>query len=111
MAQLRGRFAVWRVESDATTTKHLTEVLDELERAPEGSEALRRERLVAMIMLLTALTAERARLLDAGGRPDLDHEEFTANLVAMCTAVLTSDVASLGVTQGMTGVRGGRGVA
>lgn len=88
VAQLRGRFAAWRVESDVSTTKHLAEVLDELEQRPAGGEALRRERLVGMIMLLTASTAERATLLDEGVGPVLDHGAFTDNLIDMCTAVL-----------------------
>lgn len=88
VAQLRGRFAAWRVESDAATTKHLAEILDELEQRPYGSEAVRRERLVAMIMLLTAVTAERARLIDDGGAPSLTHPEFVDTLVDMCAAVI-----------------------
>jgi AcrR family transcriptional regulator len=88
VAQLRGRFAAWRVESDVSTTKHLAEVLDELEQRPAASEAVRRERLVGMIMLLTSATAERARVLDEGGRPSLGHDEFVDDLVTTCTAVL-----------------------
>jgi AcrR family transcriptional regulator len=88
VAQLRGRFAAWRVESDVATSVHLADVLDELERRPSGSEAVRRERLVAMIMLLTATAAERARLIDDGGVPPLAHTEFVDTLVAMCAAVM-----------------------
>ena len=90
VAQLRGRFAAWRVESDQATTVHLSEILDELERRPPGTEAIGRERLVGMIMLLTSASAERARVLDEGGEPPLGHEEFVGNLVAMCTAVIES---------------------
>lgn len=88
VAQLRGRFAAWRVESDASTTKHLAEVLDELEARPDAPLAVRRERIVALIMLLTGTTAERARLIDDDTPPDLGHDEFVANLVDMCAAVL-----------------------
>ena len=90
VAQLRGRFAAWRVESDVATTKHLAEVLDELERRPRATEAVRNERLIAMIMLLTASTAERARLIDDGAERALSHDEFVANLLDMCTAVLSA---------------------
>jgi AcrR family transcriptional regulator len=90
VAQLRGRFAAWRVESDVATTKHLADILDELERRPRATEAVRNERLVAMIMLLTASTAERARLIDDGVDPALSHDEFVANLLDMCTAVLSA---------------------
>src|SRR5690606_796217 len=61
VAQLRGRFAAWRVESDETTTTHLSRVLDELEQRPDAPLAVRRERVVALIMLLTGTIAERAR--------------------------------------------------
>jgi AcrR family transcriptional regulator len=88
VAQLRGRFAAWRVESDVATTKHLARILDELERRPAGSEAARRERLVGMIMLMTAATAERARVVDQGEVPDLGHEEFVETLGDMCASVL-----------------------
>jgi AcrR family transcriptional regulator len=88
VAQLRGRFAAWRVESDAATTKHLAEVLDELESRPDASLAVRRERIVALIMLLTGTTAERARRIDDGTAVDLDHDTFVTNLVEMCAAVL-----------------------
>lgn len=88
VAQLRGRFAAWRVESDVATTMNLASILDELEQRPAVGAAVAGERLVAMIMLLTASAAERARLRDEGQRPPIGDVEFTDNLVAMCTAVL-----------------------
>jgi len=90
VAQLRGRFAAWRVESDAATTKHLAAILDEIEATPDAPAAVRRERVVALIMLLTAAVAERARRIDDGADIDLDHESFVANLVAMCAAVVSA---------------------
>lgn len=89
VAQLRGAFAAWRVESDAATTKNLSAILDELEAVPGGTDPLQRERLVAMIMLMTSSIAERARLVDDGNDPELTHDEFVSNLVEMCTAVLS----------------------
>jgi AcrR family transcriptional regulator len=88
VAQLRGRFAAWRVESDSATTEHLADVLDEIEQRPAVSAALRRERVVALIMVLTATTAERARRIDEGGEPELAHDEFVQNLVHMCAALV-----------------------
>lgn len=90
VVQLRGRFAAWRVESDEATTVHLSRVLDELEAYPDASEAIRRERVVGMIMLLTGATAERARHLDEDAAEALTHEQFVSNLVAMCAAVLAA---------------------
>lgn len=95
VAQLRGRFAAWRVESDQATTRHLATILDQIEAHPRLSPALRRERVVALIMVMTATAAERARRLDEGAvidpPADLDHAAFVVNLVDMCTALITAD--------------------
>jgi AcrR family transcriptional regulator len=88
VAQLRGRFAAWRVESDSATSEHLAAILDEIERRPTMAAPLRRERVVALIMVLTATTAERARRIDEGATPELDHQAFVGNLVDMCSAVV-----------------------
>ena len=88
VAQLRGRFAAWRIESDVATTQHLARILDELESRPKASVAMRRERVVGMIMLLTGAVAERARRIDDGAGNETGDDEFVANLTDMCTAVL-----------------------
>ena len=88
VAQLRGRFAAWRVESDSATSLHLSSILDEIEQRPNLSAPLRRERVVALIMVLTATTAERARRIDEGSVPELGHDAFVGNLVDMCSAVV-----------------------
>jgi AcrR family transcriptional regulator len=90
VAQLRGRFAAWRAESDPATTEHLTGILDELERLPGAPAPVQRERVVALIMLLTATVAERARRIDDGRGNELDHEAFVANVVHMGTALVAS---------------------
>lgn len=91
VAQLRGRFAAWRVESDAATTAHLAAVLDEIDQrlAPMPPE-VRGERIVALIILLTGSVAERARRIDDGTGNELGQHDFVANLVAMCAAVLVA---------------------
>ena len=89
VAQLRGRFAAWRVESDQATATHLTRILASLEERPAGLDpVVRSERLVGMIMLMTSVAAERARTIEAGQSPDLDHQEFVDNLIAMLAGVL-----------------------
>lgn len=90
VAQLRGRFAAWRVESDAATTQHLAAIIDEIERRAPGSVAVRRERVLALIILLTGSVAERARRLDEGRTIELSHDEHVALLTDTCTAVLTA---------------------
>lgn len=89
VAQLRGRFAAWRVESDAETTGHLSSILDEIEKRTPGPPAVRRERVVALIMLLTGVVAERARAIDDGNTNELTHEDFVDNLVDMCSALVS----------------------
>lgn len=90
VAQLRGRFAAWRVESDAATTAHLAGILDELETRAPGTAPRRRDRVVGLIMLMTGMAAERARAIDQGVDPETSDREFTADLVAMCAALLTA---------------------
>lgn len=90
VAQLRGRFAAWRAESDPATTKHLARILDELESVPDAAPAVRRERLLALILLLTAAVAERARRIDDGSGNELPHDAFVDNLVQMCTALVAT---------------------
>lgn len=90
VAQLRGRFAAWRVESDAATTQHLAAILDRIEAMPSAPPAVRRERVVALIMLLTSTVADRARRIDDGTGNDLDHAAFVANLAAMGAAIITA---------------------
>jgi len=89
VAQLRGQFAAWRVESDAATTRYLARILDELESRPDAAPAVQRERVVGMIMLLTGAVAERARRIDDGAGNETDDAEFVDNLTTMCAAVLT----------------------
>lgn len=88
VAQLRGRFAAWRIESDAATTRHLAAVIDQIESRAAAPAAVRQERVHALIILLTGAVAERARRIDDGGADELDHDAFVANLTAMCAAVV-----------------------
>ena len=90
VAQLRGRFAAWRLESDAATTVHLAAILDETERGPSAPAAIRRERVLALIILLTGSAAERARRLDAGEPVELSHQAYVDNLIDLCTALVTA---------------------
>ena len=90
VAQLRGRFAVWRVESDTDTTRNLAAVLDQVEALVDVAPEVRRERVVAMMQLLTGMSAERARRLDEGTTDEPDHDAFVENLIRMCAAVLAA---------------------
>jgi AcrR family transcriptional regulator len=90
VAQLRGRFAAWRVESDAATTKNLSRILDEVEAGANGPAPVRAERVVGLIMLMTGAVAERAHRIDDGLTDELGHDEFVTNLTHMCTAVVAA---------------------
>ena len=86
--QLRGRFAAWRVESDAETAKQLARILDEIERRPAAAPAVRHARVVALIMVMTGTVADRARTIDGGDEPELNRDAFVENLIEMCAAVI-----------------------
>ena len=90
VAQLRGRFAAWRIESDMATTVHMARILDEIESRAPGTPTRQSTRVVGMIMLLTGLVAERSRLLDEGADVDLGAADFVTEVTAMCTAVVAT---------------------
>ena len=87
VAQLAERFPEWR---DATLTgPYLRRILGILERRPkELRPAIRRERVVSAITLMTAAMGERARLLAERRRGRLDDATFLANLADMLVGVL-----------------------
>jgi len=68
----------------------LARQLDLLEAAldPDLPQEVRRERVAAVILLLTATLADRAGRIDRRSRLTLDHETWVANLVAMCAGAL-----------------------
>lgn len=80
VAQLSDQFAQWRDEAPYTGP-NLRTVLDDLERRPvECAPAARRERLIALMMLLTSVMAERARQIDDDASLPIDGPGFEANL-------------------------------
>ena len=88
VAQLRGRFAAWRIESDSETTKHLARILDEIEVQAGNSESNRRDRVVGLIILMTGAAAERSRRIEEGDELLSTEAEFEKNLIQMCAAVV-----------------------
>ncbi|MEZ5322385.1 MAG: TetR/AcrR family transcriptional regulator [Microthrixaceae bacterium] len=77
--QLRDRFARWDVESDLATSTNLRRILSSLELAGDREPAAQRERVVAVIMVLSSLCAERARILDTGSAPRWDTTGSSVN--------------------------------
>lgn len=88
VAQMRGSFAAWRLESDPGTSVHLGRIIDEIEQRPEVPAQRRRPRVLAMVMLLTSMTAERARVLDDRGSTELTHDEFVHEMISTSSALL-----------------------
>ena len=94
VAQLASRFPMWREARAGLEHHHLLRALDLLERRPAHlPEAVRRERLVAMMQLMTSSLAERARLLDTGGHTELNGIDYEANLTDMLAGVLEAPAA------------------
>jgi TetR/AcrR family transcriptional regulator, regulator of cefoperazone and chloramphenicol sensitivity len=88
VAQLSAVFTAWR-EPNPGTGAHVREILGMLEMRPKGlSPAIRRERVVELIMLMTVAMAERARVIEAGRTVELDEASFNANLTDVLVGVL-----------------------
>jgi TetR/AcrR family transcriptional regulator, regulator of cefoperazone and chloramphenicol sensitivity len=68
----------------------LARQLELLEQAldPAMPQEVRRERVAAVIMLLTSTLADRARRIDRRRTLTLGHDAYVANLVAMCVGAL-----------------------
>ena len=88
VAQLSHRFPAWRL-GDRLVTPYLLRVLSVLEsRASGGDAAVRRERVVDVIMMMMTAMAERARIVDRGRAPELDLDAFVTNLTDMIVGAL-----------------------
>jgi len=88
VAQLSARFSTWR-DPNPGVGPHLREILGVLEERPKGlSPAIRRERVIELIMLMTVAMAERARVIEAGRRVELDETSFNANLTDVLVGIL-----------------------
>ncbi len=88
VAQLSATFSNWRVLGPGTGPR-LIEILTILEQRPSHvPEAVRRERVVELIMLMTVAASERARVLEKEPEQELDHATFAANLTDVLVGVL-----------------------
>lgn len=86
--QLRGRLSAWR-RGAASGDEHLQRLLGLVVERPSGLDAdLREQRLVSMMMLMTAAMAERARLIEDGRPLVPDHDVFVANLTDMLVGIV-----------------------
>jgi AcrR family transcriptional regulator len=82
VAQLVDLFPTWRTEGPLSPP-NLRRILGILEDRAGGAAA---DRLVYAVMLITSAMAERARLVEEGGKLRLDEDGFLANLADMLVA-------------------------
>jgi TetR/AcrR family transcriptional regulator, regulator of cefoperazone and chloramphenicol sensitivity len=95
VAQLSSGFAEWDVADDLRPP-HLRRILALLEdRAGDGPPAVRRERVLQVVLLLAVALAERARVVESGKRPSLGEELFLDNLADMIVGALEAPVRTL----------------
>ena len=98
VAQLAPLFSAWR-EANPGTGPYLLEILAMLEQRPHQlPAAIRRERVVEMIMLMTVALAERARLVESEESLELDEPTFAANLTDVLVGVLEAPLRVIAVT-------------
>jgi len=89
VAQLAPRFSGWRDPATRGTGPWLIEILGMLEDRPDHlPPAIRRERVVEVIMLMTTAASERARAIESRRALELDESTFAANLTDVLVAVL-----------------------
>jgi AcrR family transcriptional regulator len=92
VAQLTGQFSTWR-DANPGVGPWLVEILGVLEGRPEEvPPALRRERVVEVIMLMTAALSERAKAIESGRSLELDEPTFVANLTDVLVGILEAPV-------------------
>lgn len=86
--QLRAGLTDWRTGASSDDV-HLQRVLEILEQRPSGVPAdVRSQRLVAMMMLMTGMTATRAQHLADDREVQLDHVAFVLSLTDILVGVV-----------------------
>ena len=95
VAQLSEKFAAWNTEA-ALNPPHLRRILALIEGRPAAlAPAIRRQRTLQMIMLMTAAMAERARLVAEARPMELGEGEFLGNLADMIVGALEAPSGTL----------------
>jgi AcrR family transcriptional regulator len=88
--QLVGLFDLWDVDVAGGPTgaqQVLLHIRDGLGHLPQ---ALRHERVTILLALVSETLAMRARAIEDGGTPTLQHDAFVANLVDMAVGALSA---------------------
>lgn len=88
-----------RAEPLTPQTKRVLDLYES--RIDDLPQALRRERLVVYMLMLTAVLAERAQQLESRARPALNHERFVEHMLDMVEGIFTiqagGDAAAVGL--------------
>jgi AcrR family transcriptional regulator len=105
VAQLTDLFGTWR--EGPLSPPNLRRILAALEDRVPGRPAIRRDRVVDVVMLITAAFAERARLLSAGTIAELDEAAFLASLADVLVAAVEAPVGPRLATRAPATSRGG----
>jgi AcrR family transcriptional regulator len=88
VAQMSGQFPEWYRPRPGTGPV-LIDILTQLQRHPADlPEAIRNERIIASIQLMTSAMAERARAIEDGLPVGLDEPTFLANLTDVLVGIL-----------------------
>jgi len=90
VAQLTDLFPTWR--DGPLSPPYLRRILGILESRVPGVPAVRRDRVLNAVMLITAAFAERAKVVEEGGAPELEEPAFLANLADMLVSGLEAPV-------------------
>ncbi len=86
VSQYTGFFADWESIPDVP---HLVGILRRLRDGQERlSPEVREQRIIALVILISGAMGERAKHLDDGDEPPLDHRGFVDNLAEMLVAAL-----------------------
>ncbi len=92
IAQLSSLFDGWdgpdAPEQARTVFSRIADTLDGL------PPSVRHLRITTFLDLVTQALAARARSLDSGGTPELDHDTFVANLIAMSIGALSTPLSA-----------------
>jgi AcrR family transcriptional regulator len=105
VAQLTDLFGTWR--EGPLSPPNLRRILAVLEDRVPGRPAIRRDRVVDVVMLITAAFAERARLVSAGSTAELDEDAFLASLADVLVAAVEAPVGPRLVRAKVTALQGG----
>ena len=88
--QLVGLFDLWDVDVAGGPTGAQQVLLHIQSRLDHLPPPVRHERVTILLALVSETLAMRARALDDGPQPALDHDAFVANLVDMAVGALSA---------------------